>query len=505
MTICRTQSSTRRNVQLAALEAPPWFAPGPPNDAEAALDIEMAQAMAPGAKLLVFEGSLGITNHGDALLHAMATWTPSLTTASSSWSFGRNDNTQQAVDEMAAQGASYFVYSGDFGDIGDPQDTRDLNNQTLVGGTQLSTVSTTPLLASLPPPVVYPNNYYSGDLTWNAASALQQKAVTGGGIMDGNNKNGSGDGGGPVPIPSYQIGVSMATNGGSTQFRNFPDVALLANNIEIVFNGNPIIVGGTSAAAPLWAGFMALVNQNSQKNGFEPKSGFVNPALYFIGKTRGSSNDLYSVCFNDVNDNASNFDGFGPGFRSVGGYDLTTGFGTPTCQLINQLSTYPPNTSLTKIEFVVGTGDDNLRGNGGVFSCGTGATADVLLKDGSSFTVTLHDENDNNEWSNFSVHVVDADVPNINPPLTVLNGIAGIRINIQEHFSGTCTADNWDISSLNVALFTPPGPKVCQLNLKGTSQLQDGSFGLVRLSASAGSSGVGPSSTFMVSSGSGCP
>ena len=47
-----------------------------------------------------------------------------------------------------------------------------------------------------------------------------------------------------------------------------------------------LIVGGTSAAAPLWAGFMALVNQNSQKNGFEPKSGFVNPALYFIGKTR---------------------------------------------------------------------------------------------------------------------------------------------------------------------------------------------------------------------------
>ena len=75
--------------------------------------------------------------------------------------------------------------------------------------------------------------------------------------MDGNNKNGNCDifCGDPVPIPDYQVGVSMATNGGSTTFRNYPDVAMAAQNVEIFFQGSTTVEGGTSVAAPLWAGF----------------------------------------------------------------------------------------------------------------------------------------------------------------------------------------------------------------------------------------------------------
>jgi hypothetical protein len=124
---------------------------------------------------------------------------------------------------MAAQGVSFFNASGDFGDIGDPQDNTRMRNQTLVGGTLLST---NPLTAGLPNPV-YPNNYYVGETAWTRGSPPKNKDVSGGGIMDGKNKNDvcnffCGD---PVPIPDYQVGVGMATNGGSTTLRNYPDVS----------------------------------------------------------------------------------------------------------------------------------------------------------------------------------------------------------------------------------------------------------------------------------------
>src|SRR5262249_39183516 len=82
---------------------------------EATFDVEMAQAMAPNAQILLFQGSTGLTGHLDDILHAMATSNTPLTVASCSLGFGRSDNSQQALDEMAAQGVSFFSGSGDFG------------------------------------------------------------------------------------------------------------------------------------------------------------------------------------------------------------------------------------------------------------------------------------------------------------------------------------------------------------------------------------------------------
>jgi hypothetical protein len=70
-------------------------------------------------------------------------------------------------------------------------------------------------------------------------------------------------------------------------------------------------------------------------------AGFLNPTLYDIGLTRGSANDLYTVCFNDVADGIGNFNGFGLGYNSVPGYDLCTGLGTPKVRLIYQISSPP--------------------------------------------------------------------------------------------------------------------------------------------------------------------
>jgi hypothetical protein len=484
---------------------------------EATADVELVLAMAPGAQVIFFHGSTGITGHADDAFHAMATSNPPLTVGSCSWVFGRSDNSQQALDQMAAQGVSFFVASGDFGDIGDPQGNLDMDNQTLVGGTILNT---NPLQS--PPNPLYPTPYYAFEQTWNQATAPQQKSVTGGGIMNGDNEAGDpfgqfiglGNQSGPsncfcwpypfccgsgVPIPDYQVATmqsSLGTNGGSRQFRNYPDVAMVAAGVEIFLNGNTTGFFGTSAAAPLWAGFMALVNQNSLNNK-QGLGGFINPTIYDIGLTRGTAVDLFSICFNNIADGVSNFDGFGAGFISGPGYNLCAGWGTPTPALLNQLSTLSPltpNQPLVLITFSITTGNDDAGGG----LNGSNQSVTVSLTDGGSFTVPLRESNDAH-WDNWTTHTITAPIPakdsagNTIPPLTPTSGIAGVTLNHTQS-NPSFAADNWDVFALRVSLSTPGFPPVCQLCLIGDSKLQDGSTGLVRLSQSAGGSGNGPNS-----------
>lgn len=485
---------------------------------EATIDVSMVLAMAPNAQIIFFHGSTGITGHADDVLHQMATNTPPLTVASCSWVFGRSDNSQQALDQMAAQGVSFFLASGDFGDVGDPQGNLDMNNQTLVGGTILNTNVPTGSGAS----AVYPSPYYAFEQTWNQATQPQQQAVTGGGVMDGNNEAGggalsifgvgstSGAGncycwpyplccGSGVSIPDYQVAVmqsSAASNGGSTQSRNYPDVAAIAANLQIFFNGQATSAFGTSCAAPLWAGFMALVNQNSLANG-QGLGGFLNPTLYDIGLTRGTAVDLFSTCFNNIADGANNFDGFGPGFTSVPGYNLCTGWGSMTGALLSQLSTLnplTPNQPLVLIQISISTGNDDA--GGGLH--GSSSSVTVFLHDGGTFDLTLRTSGDAH-FDNWSTHTITFPIPatdssgNPIPPLTPVSGIAGVRINLTQS-NPDISADNWDVFALRVALSTPGFPPVCQLCLIGDSTLADGSTGLVRLSKNVGGSGAGPES-----------
>jgi hypothetical protein len=239
---------------------------------------------------------------------------------------------------------------------------------------------------------------------------------------------------------------------------------------------------------------MALVDQRSNQEG-AGLIGFLNPTIYAIGLTRGSANDLYSNSSNDIVSGSN-------GRMAVPGYDLVTGWGSPTCQLVSQLATVTPltlNTPLAEIRFTIVTGDDDAGGG----QNGSTQTADVLLQDGTSFTVTLRNSNEHN-WDNGSTHEVTFPIPNtVVPPLTQSRGIAGVRINLVQD-NPDIAADNWDIADLFVNLLNPGSPQVCQLNLVGSSRLQDGSTGLVRLSKNPGSSGVGPSQVFPTGAASGC-
>jgi hypothetical protein len=126
------------------------------------------------------------------------------------------------------------------------------------------------------------------------------------------------------PIPDWQQGIDMYGNHGSTTMRNLPDAAMVGDNAwDMADDGQSFAVQGTSIATPLWAAFTALVNEQAAAGG-KPTVGFLNPALYAIGKGAG-----YTECFHDImtgdNTSTNNPDLF----FAVAGYDLCTGWGTP--------------------------------------------------------------------------------------------------------------------------------------------------------------------------------
>jgi hypothetical protein len=247
--------------------------------------------MAPGvSNIIVYEG----TNWND-VLNRMATDNLA-SQLSSSWGFSpTNGTTEQIFKQMIAQGQSLFQASGDNGAYqGGIMPPADDPNVTVVGGTSLTTASA--------------GGAWQSETTW-------------------------GDSGGGVsttwPIPSYQQPVNMAAAGGSASMRNIPDVALIADTqmFLICNNGQAVEVGGTSAAAPLWAGYIALANQQAAA-GRKPRVGFLNPALYAIGGGVSFQSDLHDI-----------ITGNNGAFSALPGYDLATGWGTPAGQLlINSLT-----------------------------------------------------------------------------------------------------------------------------------------------------------------------
>ena len=102
-------------------------------------------------------------------------------------------------------------------------------------------------------------------------------------------------------------------------------------------NGSSGVFGGTSCAAPLWAGFMALANQQAASLG-NPAPGFINPAIYAIG-TGQNATYSYAACFHDTT-SGNNFWSSSPtSYPATTGYDLCTGWGTPNgVNLLNALA-----------------------------------------------------------------------------------------------------------------------------------------------------------------------
>ncbi len=269
------------------------------DDTEQTLDMTQALGMAPGlSSLVMYVGSTDTS-----IISAMTTHSPLPTTIGCSWGWTPADPSTLDIyfQKMSAQGQNFFAASGDSSTWSSRNEAwpADDANVVSVGGTDLVTAS-----AGGP---------------WKSETAWVD---SGGGI--------SPDG---IAIPAWQklSGVINSSNRGSTTLRNGPDVSANANFTFYVCADQTTCTansyGGTSFAAPMWAGFIALVNQQLANNGDKP-IGFINPSIYTENTTGGD----YATDFHDITSGTSG------SYSAVTGYDLVTGWGSPTAGLIATLA-----------------------------------------------------------------------------------------------------------------------------------------------------------------------
>jgi subtilase family serine protease len=256
------------------------------DDTEQTLDMTQALGMAPGlSSLVMYVGSTDA-----AIFNAMATAKPLNAQLSSSWTWSPADPSTDNpyFEEFAAQGQNLFQAAGDSGRWTSSSEIYPSDDVyvTSVGGTDLETSS-----AAGP---------WASETAW----------VDGGGGISPDH----------YAIPTWQTTAAGSCSSCSKTYRNGPDVSANANFTFYVCADQTACTaneyGGTSFATPMWAGYLALVNQQSLANG-NKTLGFINPSLYTIGE--GSS---YASDFHDITSGSN-------GYSATTGYDLATGWGSP--------------------------------------------------------------------------------------------------------------------------------------------------------------------------------
>ena len=261
----------------------------PEHITEAVLDVTWAGAMAPGARIVLAVGD----NVADSFAE-LVNRRPDVGVISSSISLCPNRAARpfiraarRLIQQAAVQGQTVFQASGDEGPV-------------FCGRRRVD-----PMVAS----------------RWGTAvggtDPLPEQDATGAFVGYGTEQvwddslGASGGGPSQEPRPRWQRGRSK---------RTVPDVAFPASGIyPIVLGDELVLVGGTSAAAPTWAGAIAQLNQVLGR-----RVGFLNPELYRLGQEQ---QDGGAAVFHDVTQGASTFDG-ARGFPARPGYDLATGWGS---------------------------------------------------------------------------------------------------------------------------------------------------------------------------------
>ncbi len=285
-----------------------------PGAIEVVLDMEVVFAVAPHVTELIYEGpntTQGVNDTYNRIVTDNRAQVVSI-----SWGLCEANTGTAELQTLnniftagASQGISFFAASGDSGaydcnttalGVDSPADDPNVSG---VGGTFLS---------------VGAGGTYVSESAWNCSTC------------SGRGPKGTGSGGGLSTFfnrPSWQVGPGT-TNSFSNGKRQVPDISAAAdpNSGYSVFcttsaAGCPasgwISVGGTSAAAPLWAGAAADINQYLTGLG-KSRLGFANPTWYLL-----ACNTQTFPPFHDVTSGNNLF------YPATAGYDLATGVGTP--------------------------------------------------------------------------------------------------------------------------------------------------------------------------------
>ena len=263
-------------------------------DGEVMLDIEVAASVAPGAKIAVYFTPNTDQGFIDAITTAVHDETnkPSVISISwggpeSTWTWQSMTALDAACQSAAALGVTITVAAGDNGSTdgltGNNVDFPASSPHVLAcGGTKLDANGATIV----------------SEVVWNEL-ALKDGA-TGGGVSN------------VFPLPTWQANAGVPKPTVAAGGRGVPDVTGDADPVSgysVRVDGSTLVIGGTSAVAPLWAGLIALANAQNKKN-----AGFINPTLYAAGAKKA---------FRDITQ------GNNGGFSAGPGWDACSGLGSP--------------------------------------------------------------------------------------------------------------------------------------------------------------------------------
>ncbi|NRD76830.1 peptidase S53 [Bacillus sp. BRMEA1] len=339
-------------------------------ETEVELDIEVINAIAPKAQVVVYEGPN--TDQGLIDTYQKIASDNKAKSISVSWGIGEQHISSATLNSLhtifqqyAAQGQSIFAASGDNGAYDSGGATLEVDSPandpyvTGVGGTKLN----------------LSNSSYGSESVWS------------------NTLNRTGGGGGLSQVyamPSFQSGPGVQ-NSYSNGKRQVPDVSADADpstGYSIYSTGSWTVVGGTSAAAPLWAGIAALNNQYAAANG-KGSLGQANPTLYKAFNTT----QTYTA-YHDITTGKNLY------YPATTGYDMASGIGTPDVYNL--------------IRDINGSSGSTGGGTGG----GTGGTATQLIQNGGF-------ESGQSPWVESSTggyQIIDSSLPHSGSYSAYLNG-----------------------------------------------------------------------------------
>lgn len=281
--------------------------PSGPNgpDGEVMLDIEVAGAIAPGANIVVYfapNTNRGFLSAINAAIHDNVN-APSVVSISwggpeASWTAQTMNAFDQAFQAAALMGVTVCVAAGDGGSTDGVSDGRlhadfpaSSPHVIACGGTRLVAQPQTDTVQS--------------EVVWNDGA---NGGATGGGISQF------------FALPTWQSGAHVPPSGnvGHHVGRGLPDIAANADPVtgyQVRVDGSDLVIGGTSAVAPLWAGLIALVNQSLAKS-----VGYLNPSIY---QQLASRSGLFRDITAGNNDNTH----LGLGYSAAAGCDPCSGWG----------------------------------------------------------------------------------------------------------------------------------------------------------------------------------
>ena len=282
-------------------------------DGEVMLDIEVAGAVAPGAKLAVyFAPDASFVSFLDAMRQAIHDEVNRPSVISVSWGAPErfwDDSQKRSMNSLlrdaALLGITVTVASGDNGssDMNRAQVGTSLDD----GLAHVDFPSSSPFaLACGGTRLLASDAAISRETVWN----VNRFSASGGGISDS------------FGVPRFQRNahVQPSTNPGHRVGRGVPDIAGNADpstGYAVRVDGQDTAIGGTSAVAPLWAGLIALINQIRGH-----RVGFLNPLLYSRLAGTGALHDI------TVGNNGA--------YQATAGWDPCTGLGTPDGDLLRQ-------------------------------------------------------------------------------------------------------------------------------------------------------------------------